>query len=58
MNQRIYEELAGQFGVSVDEVTREMQAAIDASHIGRSGQSLTPDELIEHVVTKLLLDQN
>ena len=59
MNRKIYKQIAKQHGVTVAEVKRDMQAAIDAAYIKpnlsaqsvkRKGETPTPDEFIKHVV--------
>ena len=58
MNEKIFEEIAKQNGVSVEEVKKEMQAAIDvayenpnlyAAKVPKKGDKPTPDELIAYL---------
>ena len=58
-NKSIYQKIAKQNGVTVEEVERDMQAAIDeaykkpnltAQSINRKGGTPTPDEFINHAV--------
>lgn len=58
MNRKIYKQIARQYGVSVSEVKRDMQAAIDevyknpnkyARCVCHEGDKPTPEEFIEYI---------
>lgn len=62
MNRKYYREIAKKHGVSVDEVKRDMQLAINEAYINpnttalnvpRKGDVPTPDEFVDHVVSKI-----
>ena len=62
MNQNIYEKIAKMHGVTVEEVKREMQAAIDAAYesptfhaqcVNSKGDKPTPEEFISHIVRRI-----
>lgn len=62
MNRKIYRQIAKKHGVSVAEVKRDMQEAIDAAYqnpnsaamtVPRKGAVPTPDEFIAHVAKRV-----
>jgi len=62
MNEKIYKKIAKKFGVSVEEVKREMQATINLAYekptlaaqcVPRKDSVPTPDEFINHAVSKM-----
>ena len=65
MNRKIYRQVAKKHGVSVAQVKREMQKAIDSAYenptaeaksVNCKGNTPTADELINHVVQKIRND--
>jgi len=61
MTKKIYKEIAKIYGVAVEEVEREMQAAIDAAYIDPTfhakcvdlqGEKPTTEEFIAHIVRR------
>jgi len=64
MNRKLYRQVAREHGVSVKEVKRDMQAAIDhaykkpgfyAGQVPHKGATPTPDEFITHAVRETKL---
>jgi len=62
MNRKIYREIARKHGVSVDEVRRDIQAAIDEAYIAPNfharcvyceGDKPTPEEFIAHIACRV-----
>ena len=62
MNEKIYKDIAKKYGVSVEEVKREMQKAIDAAYlfpndeakkVPRKGDAPTIDEFVTYAVDKI-----
>ena len=62
MNRKIYKEMAKKYGITVDELKRDMQDAINATYlqpssaaqgINRKGDIPTVDEFICHAVSEL-----
>ena len=59
MNKKIYKKIAREFGVTIEEVRREMEAAIDAAYqeptfyarcVKFKGDKPTPDEFFDHII--------
>ena len=62
MNRKILRQIAKKYGVSVEEVKRDMQEAINEAYkdpnsaalsVERKGKVPTPDELINHAVREI-----
>jgi len=62
MNRKIYKAIAKKHGISVEEVKREMQKAVDAAYVfpsaeaesvPRAGEKPTIEEFIDYSVKKI-----
>jgi len=62
MNRKIYKEIARKHGVSIGEVRRDIQAAIDEAYktpsfyarcVYREGEKPTPEEFITHIARRV-----
>ena len=62
VNRKIYKKIARKYGVTVEEVRRDMQAAIDEAYknpnwyarcVYCAGDKPTPEELITHIARRV-----
>lgn len=67
MNRKIYRKIARKHGVSVKEVKRGMQEAIDEAYknptfhaqcVYRKDEKPTVDELVDHIVRRITVKNN
>ena len=67
MTEKIYKQIARKYGVTVDEVKSDMQAAVDMTYVNPNfyarcvyykGENPTTEEFVSHIVRRELAGEN